>query len=480
MKVLAVVIGNNDYFDPDKLKNAVNDAQAMETVFQRLGYTVMSGYDCNDCTYAEIMRKFDNNLANYDASVFYYAGHGFQEDGENYLPSVECQVSSVDKYELGFHSIQLSDLLNIYRKYDKKTHIVILDACRVRSGNRGGNDSFAPVNAPQGTFIAFSTSPNCAAKDSMGGDHSVYTAALLEYMGRENIAVEALFKMVRRTVAHHTNNKQIPWEHTSLIGDFQFNTGQMVASPQIPYKESVVRDAEYDGNDAIVDLIKEIRISNYNRQNPAIDKLCAMSASSLDKNQQFIFGRNLLQSSEWAFSAQRFMNSLDSNLRKYLTKDGDNHVLNGMLFEIYFDSYGEFRSLKLKRHFFDEIMALRKKPDYAKSFQFIRTVIYPYRDNLIYMIPEDDAKLDVDIVAKDIKVTNAIGEETIYSLISSISVNNLDITNKVKIKFKYAGKPLLDVITDVTDAPKDAVVIHTNITLQYLVKFEDENDDPFA
>ena len=205
--------------------------------------------------YEDLLRRLESDLPQYDASVFFYAGHGFQEDGENFLPSIECQIGEADKYTLRRNSLLLSELLDIYRKNDKKTHIAILDACRKHSQSRGGNDSFAPVDAPPGTLIAFSTSPNCAAKDYVGGEHSVYTEALLSYIGREQLTVETLFKKVRRTVAQWTNNMQIPWEHTSLITNFSFNAGQMVASPQIPYKENVVRDAEYNETGEIADLI---------------------------------------------------------------------------------------------------------------------------------------------------------------------------------------------------------------------------------
>ena len=480
MKVLAVVIGNNSYFDPDKLKNAVNDAKAMKEVFLRLGYTVIAGYDCDNKKYEELLREFKQELPRYEASIFFYAGHGFQEDGENYLPSIECQISDADKYHLHRNSIQLSELLDLYRRNDNATHIAILDACRTRSGRRGGTDSFAPVNAPKGTLIAFSTSPNCAAKDSTGGEHSVYTQALLSYMGRVNMAVEDLFKSVRRTVALWTNNTQIPWEHTSLISDFSFNTGQLVASPQIPYSEEVVRDSEYDEIGEIADLIREIRISDYNRQNPAIDRLLSKRASDLDRNQQFIFGRNLLQASSMSFSAQRFMHSLSVNLRKYLTEAGENHVLNGILFEIYFDSHGEFREAGIKRQSFEEVMALRKSPEYAKSFSFIRTVINPYRDGIMYMIPEDDAKQDIDLTVHEEITKNFIGEDVIYSVISRASVNGKDITERVSRKYERSGRDLNEAIALVTKAPIDAVAIHPNIELQNHIAFERKHDEnPF-
>ncbi len=474
MKVLAIVIGNNNYYEPDELKNAVNDAKSMEDVFRRLGYSIISAYDCNTDKYAEILKKIDQDLSQYDASIFFYAGHGFQVDGENYLPSIECQINNVDKYLLNRHSLRLSELLEIYEKFKNKTHIVILDACRMRTQARGAYDSFAPISAPPGTLIAFSTSPNCAAKDSVGGDHSVYTEALLSYIGHEQLAVEDLFKKVRRAVALWTKNQQITWEHTSLITDFYFNTGQMIASLQIPYKEDVVCDSKYSDVGEIASLINDIRISDYNKQNPAIDKMLLKSAADLDRNQQFIFGRNLLQASYKSFSAQRFMNSLNQNLCKYKCDDGDNHVLNGILFEIYFDSHGEFRSNRIKDYFFNEIMSLRHNHDYAKSFGFIRTLLNQYKEGLIYLIPENNHKLDVDITVKDVDREDFLGIMQTYSEVSMIAINGKDITNIVKHKVKTQGLSFDNAIAKAACAPIDAIELHSNIPLHKNIYFDTE------
>ena len=453
----------------------------MESVFIRLGYTVLSSYDCRNKDYENILRTFDQELKNFDASIFYYAGHGFQDEGENYLPSIDCQISYADKYNLGYNSIKLSELLDIYRKHSHKTHIVILDACRQRPSRGGGGDSFAPVNAPQGTIIAFSTSPNCPAKDTSGGEHSVYTEALLSYIGRERLMVEDLFKKVRRTVAQWTNGTQIPWEHTSLIGDFCFNSGQMIVSPQIPYRDSVVKDSEYDEQGQIADLIREIKILDYNRQNPAIERLWAMSPDCLDKNQQFIFGRNLLQSSDMSFSAQRFMNSLATNLRKYSMPDGDNHVLNGILFEIYFNSHGEFRSGQIKRNqFFDLVMSLRVRDEFSKSFGFIRAAIYPYRDELIYLIPDDNSKLDVDILVKEEVKQDGLGNNEACSIISAMTVNGVSILDSVRHRLTYSDRGLLEAVALTTNAPIDAIALHPNIPLKDNISFVEKDFNPFS
>ena len=474
MNVLAVVIGNNDYPEPDKLTNAVADAMAMHEVFQRLGYHIIPFYNFHQGEIPKIMETIEKELPKHDASIFYYAGHGYQVDGENFLPSVDCQVSYAGKHQLKYDSIVLSDLLDLYRPHTNKTHIIILDACRIRPAYRGGADSFAP--------IAFSTSPNSTAKDGGPNGHGLYTAALLSYIGRERMTVEELFKKVRRTVAQWSNNTQIPWEHTSLIGDFSFNTGQMVVSPQIPYHEKVVKDADYDDTGTVGTLIAEIRSCDYNRQNPAIDRLWSMKAVDLDKNQQFIFGRNLLQSSSASFSSQRFMNSLASNLRKYQTPDGDNHVLNGILFEIYFDSHGEFRAGGLKRQYFEEVMELNRNPAYVKSFSFIRAVLNPYKEDFIYIIPEEgDGKLDVDIAVRQEKVTNFIGGEELYTIVTQVSVNGKDITDEVKQRIGFSGIGIQEAVAIVAKAPVNAISIHSNMPLQRHIAFEKtEDENPFG
>lgn len=477
MKVLAIVIGNNDYPNPDKLTNAVADAEAINDVFVRLGYDTRPFYNFTKAEISGIMETIESGLPSHDASIFFYAGHGFQVDGENYLPATDCQISYANKYQLRQESILLSELLGLYRPHGNKTNIVILDACRVRPSNRGGADSFAPIEAPQGTLIAFSTSPNSTAKDGGPDGHGLYTAALLSYIGRERMSVEQLFKKVRRTVVQWSGNTQIPWEHTSLIGDFSFNTGQMVVSPQLPYNEKVVKDAEYDEANEIGALIGEIRSCDYNRQNPAIDTLWSKSPSSLDKNQQFLFGRNLLQSSSVSFSAQRLMNAMNSTLHRYTSVDGDNHLLNGMLFEIYFDSHGEFRGVDLKRHYFEEIMALRKRPEFSKSFNFIRTALAPYRDSLLYLIPEDDSKVDVDVTAKNETAKNVIGVEETVTVISNISVNGRDYTEAVRGEFYCYGVNLRDVIAKLTGAPANAITIHSNVPLNGKIVFQESKEE---
>jgi len=378
MNTLALVIGNNNYLGTSKLDNAVNDAKAVSNVFKKLGYDVIFKENCESDDYGDLLSEFDERIKDYDASIFYFAGHGFQFDGENYLASIDCPMENPNKHICERTCIRLTEITNIIKTASSKVNIIIIDACR-QSFGRGVSTSFTQVNAPEGTIIAFSTSPGESAKDGGMDGHSMYTGVLLKYIGRELLSVEELFKKVRKTLYNLSNGTQTSWEHTSLVGDFYFNTGQMVYAVNIPYDESVIKDRTYVSKGEIGDdIIIGLKTSNWNKQNPTITKLYSIDANSLDKNKQFIIGRNILQSSGYANNAISFIKNLDSNLKKYSDKE-ENHILNGILYEIYFDSNGDFRRDNLKTYNIDDIFKLRHFPAYLKSFEFIKKVLEPFK-----------------------------------------------------------------------------------------------------
>ena len=464
MKVVAFVIGNNDYIKGAQLKCAVNDAVEMAAVFYRLGYDVRKELDIKSEDCSRILTDFKNQIKIHDASIFYYAGHGFELDGENYLIPIDCQIPPASKYDANRCCLRLTEVLEILKTSTGKVHTVILDACR-RTFDRGVASSFAQVQAPKGSLIAFSTSPNEGAKDGNGQNgHSVYTSALLQYIGRETLSVESLFKKVRKTVYNLTNGTQTPWEHTSLIGDFFFNTGQLVYSVEIPYDEVVVKDSLFDGGDVFGNLILELRSCNWHRQNSAMEKICRIPTSDLNKNQQFILGRNLYQASGYPREVQRFFEELGRNLSKY-NQNGENHVLNGMLFEIYFDSKGDFRN-ELKKHDFDRVFSLRKNPRFAKSFDFIRDVLHPYKEQLFYIPTIHDEPIDIDITAEESNQTPFV--EGIIQIIHKVNVGDRDITKQFSRRCTGGINELglKSCLSNFLTAPQDLIKIHSNVSLQ--------------
>lgn len=136
MKTLAFVIGNNDYLEERaKLANAVNDATEISNVFERLGCDIISGYDCNTEMVCNLLVEYDSKINNYDASIFYFAGHGSQIDGENYLAAIDCPIESANSYMCDRHSIRLTEItIFILLLLLISKNIIIIDACRVSVG----------------------------------------------------------------------------------------------------------------------------------------------------------------------------------------------------------------------------------------------------------------------------------------------------------------------------------------------------------
>jgi hypothetical protein len=464
MDTLALVIGNEEYTSPNELNNAVYDATEMANVFKRLDFDVIEKYNIKANENAQVLENFESQVESYDATIFYFAGHGFEVDGDNYLAATDCQLTGKGKYHFDRNSIRLNEILYIFKKYPNKINIIIIDACR-KSFSRSSNVGFSPVQAPKGTFLAFSTSPNEGAIDGGFKGHSVYTGALLEYIGREGVFVEELFKKVRKTVHNLTDGKQTTWEHTSLIGDYYFNSGQLVHSLEIPYSEDVVKDVNYNGSGEFGKIIEKIKSGNWHKQNPAINQVLN-SSKELNKNQQFILGRNILQASAAANAAKIFMNDLSTNVYKY-NEDGVNHLLNGILFEIYFDSRGQFRHQKTKKHYFEKVISLRKDSNFENSFESIRKLLAEQQYSLIYIPKKEDEKCDVDIVASKETRKSHSGNNEDYEVISKIVYKSIDITEDLGRYdvYRETKDELKTTLANFLTAPKDLVHINSNIEL---------------
>jgi hypothetical protein len=427
MRTVALVIGNNEYEGGQKLDNAVNDANAIAESFTLLGYDVLFKNDLNSLGSSSALAEFEGMIKEADAAIFYFAGHGFQCEGENYLAAIECPTDNPNKHICERTCIRLTEILDIFRNAKTKVNIAIIDACR-RTIGRGASDSFSAISVPSGTIIAFSTSPGDGAKDKGMDGHSVYTGSLLQYIGREFLSVEELFKKVRKTVYNFTEGAQTSWEHTSLVGDFYFNTGQLVHSRELQYDGNVIKDRLYVLNGGLYDeIIDDLKSCNWDKQNPAMDKLRRLNLNECNKNQHFLLGRNLLQASAYAFSVTEFFENLNANLKPY-SKDNENHILNGMLFEVYFDNNGDFRNGSFKSYNFDKILALRKYDIYSKSFKFIENALQPFKESLIYIPSTNDKMIDVEFKVSQITTETKDGESEQVQIAELIKIADNDIT----------------------------------------------------
>ncbi|HEX6708634.1 MAG TPA: caspase family protein [Albitalea sp.] len=233
----ALVIGNSAY-KVGSLKNPVNDAQAVAGSLRTLGFDVALRENTSLRDMLEAFRQFSVSAKTAKVRVLFYAGHGVQVKGRNYLLPVDTEIRAED--EVPAKSADLNELLDRLGSMQQGINIVILDACRNnpfsgaeivgpdgrRLKFRGATPAgLAPVEAPLGSMVAFSTAPGGVALDNPGEKNSLYTKHLLSFMQSPGLPVELLFKQVRLSVARDTGRVQVPWESSSLTGDFCFRQG---------------------------------------------------------------------------------------------------------------------------------------------------------------------------------------------------------------------------------------------------------------
>ncbi len=223
-KRYALVIGNGEYLT-SPLKNPVNDAKDVGNELKRLGFDVMVYTNLNQADMKTHMREFGNKLAaNKGVGLFFYAGHGMQVNGENYLIPVDAKIEKEMDVEL--ESVNLKRLMGEMDYAKNELNIIILDACRdnpfARSFRSSGNRGLATTMAPTGTFIAYATSPGNVASDGTG-KNGLYTEQLLDALRKPGLRIEDVFKQVRKNVYEMSQKKQVPWENSSIFGDFYFS-----------------------------------------------------------------------------------------------------------------------------------------------------------------------------------------------------------------------------------------------------------------
>lgn len=471
MKTIALVIGNDAYPGNNALNNAINDAKSMAEAFRKMQYHVIDKYDCNSEDYISILSDFEMQITDYDAAIVYFAGHGFQFKDENYLTSIECPIDVPNKHMCDRYSIRLSEILKIFEASNTTINVVILDACRHNIGRGTSSVLGHEKDIPKGTFLAFSTSPGGGAKDKGLEGHSVYTGTLLKYIGRELISIEDLFKKVRKTVYNLTNGSQITWEHTSIIDDFYFNEGQMTYFSSMPYKDDVIKDRSYIIQDNKVDqLISEMKICDWNIQNPAIAELRNISLRDISIDQQFLIGRNLLQAFGYPKEANRFFENLKNNLEGYMSGE-DNHVLNGILFEVYFNNNGDFRRNNLKKKALPYIFSVRRLPKFKNSFNFIYNALQPHKNDLYYLINNKDEMIDIDVLINSEDEIHVWGENKIHQIIEQVKIGTKDITKSMsqicELGLNELG--LKRRLSEFMAAPEELIHINSSKHIKHLI-----------
>jgi len=226
---VALVIGNGAYKDAP-LRNPVNDAQAMADAMKTCGFTVTRLQNATRSQMREAIRAFGARIAEGGVGLFYYAGHGMQVKGRNYMIPVGADITQEDEVE--GEAVEVDAVLAKMETARNRLNIVILDACRDNPFGRsfrGTQHGLAQMDAPTGTYVAFATAPGRTAADGTG-TNGLYTHALLRQLKNPGLRLEDVFKRTRAEVLAASGQKQTPWENSSIVGDFYFLPG----SPEVP------------------------------------------------------------------------------------------------------------------------------------------------------------------------------------------------------------------------------------------------------
>ena len=227
-KRVALVVGNSEYHDNSmKLANPSNDAKDIAARLSKLGFTVVRSLNQTKQGMDKAIQTFSSRAKGADVALFFYAGHGIQYQGDNYLVPVDAQLPSEEYVK--YNCTNANIVLDVMESLGCSMKIVILDACRnnpfARSWYRStGGGGLGVMNAPKGTFIAFSTSPGDVALDGTNGErNSPYTTALLQTLDKHGLSITDFFQEVLELVATATNERQTPWTSNSFRGKFVFN-----------------------------------------------------------------------------------------------------------------------------------------------------------------------------------------------------------------------------------------------------------------
>lgn len=227
---VALVIGNSAYTDAP-LANPVNDARAIVKALKESGFSVIVRENVDQRGMQAALREFGDRLRAGGTGLFYYAGHGMQIKGRNYLIPVGARVDRED--EVAYSAVDAQAVLDKMEAAGNEANIMILDACRnnpFTRSMRSGQAGLAQMDAPVGTLLAYATSPGAVASDGNGAN-GLYTQHLLNAIAQPGNKLEDVFKQVRANVRRDSRGKQVPWESTSLEGDFYFRAPPVLVAP---------------------------------------------------------------------------------------------------------------------------------------------------------------------------------------------------------------------------------------------------------
>lgn len=223
-KRVALVMGNASYKGAPALRNPVNDANAISASLNNLGFEVIEVTNATQKEMNRAITVFGSKLTPETVALFFYAGHGIQSRGKNYIIPVDAQISS--ETSIASEGVSIETVLE--QLNNSSVSIVILDACRnnpfERSFRKMGGGGLAQMDAPKGSFIAYATAPGKTAADG-DGRNGLFTQELLKQINEPGLDIENVFKRVRANVAEKSGDAQLPWDSSSMTGEFYFRPG---------------------------------------------------------------------------------------------------------------------------------------------------------------------------------------------------------------------------------------------------------------
>lgn len=229
-KRVALIIGNGNY-KSSPLRNPVNDARSMAKILQRLNFKVLEYENLTQKQMKQAIDKFGREIRGGGVGLFFFAGHGMQARGRNYLIPVNADINTENDIE--YESIDAGRVLAKMEDAGNRVNIVMIDACRnnpYARSFRAQSKGLATVNAPAGSFIAYATAPGSLAADGKG-KNGVFTKAFVDAVNKNSsISIEKIFKKVRSSVRKTTHKKQTPWSSSSMEGDFYFKLPKTLAA----------------------------------------------------------------------------------------------------------------------------------------------------------------------------------------------------------------------------------------------------------
>lgn len=366
----AIVVGINDYSNNPKLRNAINDAEAIFASFQRLDYRPILLKDCAKEKFDDEFFKLIDGRNQKDIIILYFAGHGFFCNGSDCIVFQDAaDMHDVDGLKALQKSWKIEELYKTIRsQQDNAVVIAIIDACRTdysdeAAGFRGtgSEESFRTrIKLPYQTFIAFATSPHAPANDGKM-NHSRYTAALINEIESPNQSIERTFKNVRKAV-YSGPGDQLPWEHSCLVDDFAFNFGQLDRHYGCVYGVN-----SFQLNKSQID--KLVDYGDYARLSSDIN-MYVTNCANYSIDDQFVFGRNLCQMlSRYPKLIKDFVNV---NFFQRSLSGKVSHILNGFLYQLYFDENDRYSLHNLNQDVLDPIFNVLSNSTFVESQRFMQ------------------------------------------------------------------------------------------------------------